>query len=38
LAQSNNLGNGRLSVPAGIQLRIPQNIYNIIGDFKLLNS
>jgi len=27
-----------LSVPAGIQLRIPQNIYNIIGDFKLLNS
>jgi hypothetical protein len=38
LAQANNLGNGRLSVPAGIQLRIPQNIYNIIGDFKLLNS
>jgi hypothetical protein len=27
-----------LSVPAGIQLRIPQNVYNIIGDFKLLNS
>jgi len=38
LAQANKLGNGKLSVPAGIQLRIPQNINNIIGDFKLLNS
>ena len=38
IAQANNLGNGKLSIPAGLQLRIPQNIYNIIGDFKLLNS
>ena len=38
LAQANKLGNGRLSVLAGIQLRIPQNVSNIIADFKLLNS
>ena len=37
-AQANKLGNGKLSVLAGIQLRIPQNISNIIADFKLLNS
>jgi hypothetical protein len=34
----NNLGKGRLSVPAGKQLRIPQDIITILNTFKQLNS
>jgi len=35
---NNGLGNGRLSVPAGIQLRIPINVNSIITQFNNLNS
>lgn len=38
IAIANNIGNGRLKVTEGIQLRIPQNIYSIISDFQLLNK
>ena len=36
IALANNLGKGRLSVPAGIQLRIPGNILKIMNLKKLL--
>lgn len=38
IALANNIGKGRLSVPAGIQLRIPGNVLKILNDFKLINS
>lgn len=38
IALANNLGKGRLSVPIGIQLRIPGNILKIMNDYKLINS
>jgi hypothetical protein len=38
IALVNNLGKGRLSVPPGIQLRIPTNINNILVQFNTLNS
>ena len=38
IALANNLGKGRLSVPAGIQLRIPGNIPKIMNDYNLLNT
>jgi len=38
IALVNNLGKGRLSVPVGLQLRIPSNINNIIVQFNNLNS
>lgn len=38
IANVNNLGKGRLSVPAGTQLRIPQDIVTILNTFKKLNS
>ncbi len=34
----NNLGKGRLSVPPGIVLRIPQDIITILNTFKQLNQ
>jgi len=34
---NSGLGNGRLSVPAGLQLRIPMNVNSIITSFKNLN-
>lgn len=38
IALANNLGKGRLSVPAGLQLRIPGNVLKIINDYNLINS
>ena len=38
IALTNSLGKGRLSVPAGIQLRIPTNINSIINQFNSLNT
>jgi hypothetical protein len=38
IASANNLGNGRLSVTPGKQLRIPMNITKILNDVKKLNS
>jgi len=35
---NSGLGNGRLSIPAGTQLRIPTNVNSILNQFKLLNS
>lgn len=37
IAQANNLGKGRMSVPQGLSLRIPTNINNIIDKFNRLN-
>lgn len=37
IALANNLGKGRLSVPPGIQLRVPTNINDIISQFNNLN-
>lgn len=38
IALANNLGKGRLSVPSGLQLRIPGNVLKIINDYNLINS
>ena len=38
IAIANNIGKGKLSVPAGIQLRIPGNITKILNDIALINS
>lgn len=38
IAAANNLGKGRLSVPAGIQIRIPANVYVILEKYKELNK
>lgn len=37
IALANNLGKGRMSVPPGLQLRIPANINNILVEFNSLN-
>jgi hypothetical protein len=37
IALANNLGKGRLSVPSGLQLRIPGNVLKIINDYNLIN-
>lgn len=38
IAQSNNIGKGKLSVPAGLQLRIPINVTTILNNYTVLNS
>jgi hypothetical protein len=38
IALANNLGKGRLSVPAGLQLRIPSNASAVINQLKSSNS
>jgi hypothetical protein len=38
IALANNLGKGRLSVPQGMQLRIPANPNNVINNLKSLNG
>jgi hypothetical protein len=38
IALANNLGKGRMSVPAGLQLRIPSNINAILTQFNNLNQ
>jgi len=37
IALANNLGKGRMSVPPGLQLRIPTNIGNILSQFNNSN-
>ena len=37
IALANNLGKGRLSVPSGLQLRVPVNTTQILSDFNNLN-
>ena len=38
LALANSLGKGRMSVPAGLQLRIPVNVNDILVQFHNLNK
>ena len=38
IALANNLGKGRLSVPVGLQLRIPANPTNTINSLKIANQ
>lgn len=38
IALANNLGKGRMSVPPGLQLRIPTNINAILVQFNTLNQ
>ena len=38
LAHANNIGKGRMSVPAGIQLRVPSNVTAILNAYDALNS
>ena len=37
IAQANNLGKGKLSIPLGKQLRIPGNVSQILNSLKNLN-
>jgi len=37
IALANNLGKGRMSVPTGLQLRVPSNINSIIIQFNSMN-
>lgn len=37
IAQANNLGKGKLSIPQGKQLRIPGNVSQILNSLKNLN-
>lgn len=37
IANANNLGNGRLSIPLGKQIRIPGNLPQIMQDLKEAN-
>jgi hypothetical protein len=38
IAQANNIGKGKLSVSAGLQLRIPTNVTTILNNYTVLNS
>ena len=38
IANANNIGKGRLSVPAGKQIRIPFDIVTIVNEFKRMNQ
>ena len=38
IARANNIGNGSLVVPLGVQLRIPQNQFEIIDEYNELNG
>lgn len=38
IAQANNIGNGRLSIQPGIQLRIPTKIEQILINYNRINS
>ncbi len=38
IANANNIGKGRMSVPPGLTLRIPVDISNIISKFNSLNA
>ena len=38
IAQANNLGKGRFSVPSGLTLRIPLNVNDLVDQFNRLNT
>ena len=38
IALANNLGNGRLSITGGLQLRIPMRIEEIVSRYNRINS
>ena len=38
IALANNLGKGKMSVPGGLQLRIPTNVQEILAEFNRLNK
>lgn len=38
IALANNLGKARMSVPPGLQLRIPSNVNDILVNFNSLNA
>ncbi len=38
IALANNLGKGRLSVPSGLQIRIPSNVNDILSQLNILNT
>lgn len=38
IANANNLGKGRFSVPAGLSLRIPTNVNEIVNQYNKLNA
>ena len=38
LAQANNIGKGKMSVPSGLQLRVPLNVNVILNNYNRLNS
>lgn len=38
IALANNIGKGRMSVPSGVQLRIPSDISRILSEFENLNN
>lgn len=38
IATANNIGKGRMSVPAGLSLRIPTNVSQIVGAFNRMNA
>ena len=37
IALANNLGNGKMSVEPGLQLRIPTNVQDIVTEFEKIN-
>lgn len=38
IARANNIGKGRMSVTAGLSLRIPVDVNGIVNEFNRLNS
>jgi len=38
IARANNIGKGSLVVPLGLQLRIPQNQFDIIDEYNDINK
>lgn len=38
LAQANSLGKGKMSVPAGTQLRVPANVNKLVNTYNSYNS
>lgn len=38
IANANNVGKGKLSIPPGTQLRIPSDVISIVNQFKQINK
>jgi len=38
IAQANGIGKGSLTIPVGVQLRIPKDVSKILEDFRELNK